>query len=245
MPQRCSSLQSNFGFANPVAGILMSPAFSPPRMRMATDAVRRLPSLTECIGPPTIPSPKDVSLKEKIGALATACSLFNALSCSCTRPAASTFIKCQKIADCGGSAAACFSMSSNENSLYHVNVTRLAKRLASLRICSNQNFSLGELPFTTATVLVCRVTPAGCCRKLRGSCSRPRQRCHWAWSARRYSTNAASEASSLELAVISEWSLISSGHGDCCSSSARMFLAYSLQGLNSGSSRNRVGEFGV
>jgi len=27
---------------------------------MATEAVRRLPSLTECIGPPTIPSPKDV-----------------------------------------------------------------------------------------------------------------------------------------------------------------------------------------
>src|SRR5262244_3231710 len=44
--------------------------------------------------------------------------------------------------------------SSNENSLYHVNVTRFAKRPVSLRICSNQNFSLGELPFTTAKVLV-------------------------------------------------------------------------------------------
>src|SRR5262245_5353821 len=51
-----------------------------------------------------------------------------------------------------------------------------------------------------------------------------------AWRARRYSTNAASEASS---AVISEWSLISSGHRDCCSSSARMFLSYALQGLTS------------
>src|SRR5262249_6274578 len=49
-----------------------------------------------------------------------------------------------------------------------------------------------------------------------------------AWRARRYSTNAASEVSS---AVISEWSLISSGHRDCCSSSARMFLSYALQGL--------------
>ena len=35
---------------------------------------------------------------------------------------------------------------------------RFAKRVSSLRISSNQNFSLGELPFTTATVLVCGST---------------------------------------------------------------------------------------
>src|SRR6266581_1741654 len=80
IPYRRISLQSNFGAANPVAGTLMSPALSPPRMRMATEAVRRLPSLTECIGPPTIARPKKASLCEKMGALATARSLVNALS---------------------------------------------------------------------------------------------------------------------------------------------------------------------
>src|SRR5262245_19615548 len=72
----------------------------------------------------------------------------------CATPAASTFIKCQKIADCGGSAAASLSMSSNERSLYHLKVRRLTKRPSSLRISSDQNFSLGELPFTTAMILV-------------------------------------------------------------------------------------------
>src|SRR5262249_377506 len=112
------------------------------------------PWRTEGMGPQTTTRQKSVWLGKKRGALATEKSFFNFLSSSCTTPAASTFIKCQKIADCGGSAAACFSISSNESSLYHVNVMRFAKRLASLRISSNQNLSLGEFPFTTATVLV-------------------------------------------------------------------------------------------
>ena len=58
MPQRCISLQSNFGLANPTGGTSMSPAFSPPRMRTATAAVWRLTSSTETSGPPTISLPK-------------------------------------------------------------------------------------------------------------------------------------------------------------------------------------------
>ena len=55
----------------------------------------------------------------------------------------------------------------------------------------------------------------------------------FAWSARRYSTNGASESSSLDRALISEWSVISSGQGDCRSSSVRMVRAYSFHGLKS------------
>jgi hypothetical protein len=51
--------------------------------------------------------------------------------------------------------------------------------------------------------------------------------------ARRYSTNGASGFTSLKPAVTSEFSMISRGHGDCRSSSTRMALAYSLQGLKS------------
>jgi hypothetical protein len=70
----------------------MAPGLSPSRMRIATEAARRLPSITECIGPPTIARSKKASLCEKMGAVATAWSLVNALSPSCTTPAASTFI---------------------------------------------------------------------------------------------------------------------------------------------------------
>ena len=54
MPQRCICLQSNIGAANWTGGTLMSPGFSPPRMRMATAAVCRLVSATRRSGPPTI-----------------------------------------------------------------------------------------------------------------------------------------------------------------------------------------------
>src|SRR5215203_1179576 len=47
----------------------------------------------------------------------------------------------------------------------------------------------------------------------------------------RYSANRASEFASLKRAPMSERSVISSGHGDCRSSSERTSLAYSLQGL--------------
>src|SRR5829696_6122819 len=70
MPQRCICRQSKIGAANPVAAALMSPAFSPLRMRIATAAVIRLDSSTECIGPPTIASPKKEPSYEKMGALA-------------------------------------------------------------------------------------------------------------------------------------------------------------------------------
>ena len=171
-------------------------------------------------------------------------------------------------------------MSSNERSLYQMNEIRFAKRLTSLRISSNQNLSLGELPFTTATVFVSGNTSqdiledgreAMCDRDdgvirsqigiLNATLLHRREHhgrvakscCRWrwtkatagapmltirssgrlAWRARRYSTNGASGFSSLERAVKSECSVISSGHGDCRSSSARMVLAYSLQGLKS------------
>ena len=65
---------------------------------MATAAVIRLNSSTECIGPPTIASPKKEPSYEKIGALAEEESLFSASLASCATPAASTFIRCQKIA---------------------------------------------------------------------------------------------------------------------------------------------------
>jgi len=50
------------------------------------------------IGPPTRASPKKTSRNEKIGALAETESLFSAVLASCATPAASTFIKCQKMA---------------------------------------------------------------------------------------------------------------------------------------------------
>jgi hypothetical protein len=51
--------------------------------------------------------------------------------------------------------------------------------------------------------------------------------------ARRYSTKGPSGSSSAERAVTSEWSVMSNGQDDCRSSSARIDLAYSLQGLKS------------
>ena len=65
---------------------------------MATAAVISPNWRAECIGPPTIASPKKELSYEKIGALAEEESLFNASFASCATPAASTFIRCQKIA---------------------------------------------------------------------------------------------------------------------------------------------------
>jgi hypothetical protein len=45
MPQRCICRQSNFGVANPMGGILMSPAFSPPRMSADVVNVQELDAL--------------------------------------------------------------------------------------------------------------------------------------------------------------------------------------------------------
>src|SRR5215213_7672976 len=52
-------------------------------------------------------------------------------------------------------------------------------------------------------------------------------------TARRYSTNAPSELPSLERALTKEYSMMSSGHGDCLFSSERSCVAYSFQGLKS------------
>ena len=77
----------------------MSPAFSPLRIRTATAAATVLPSSTECIGPPTVvASPKKLSMYVKTGALAVAESLLSAALVSWETPAASTLIKCQKMA---------------------------------------------------------------------------------------------------------------------------------------------------
>src|SRR5689334_23210729 len=40
-----------------LGGVLMSPGFSPPRMRTATAATRLAPASGECMGPPIISSP--------------------------------------------------------------------------------------------------------------------------------------------------------------------------------------------
>ena len=68
--------------------------------------------------------------------------------------AASTFIRYQKIAECGDSAAAFFNISANDRSLYHMNESRSANGASSLRTSSNQSFSPGEVPSTQATVFV-------------------------------------------------------------------------------------------
>src|SRR3954470_1996784 len=79
IPQRSICPQSNFGAAYLVGGVLMRPAFSPLRIRTATLAATELPSCTECIGPPTVvPSPKKLSLYEKIGAFAMLARLLSA-----------------------------------------------------------------------------------------------------------------------------------------------------------------------
>src|SRR3954451_5687099 len=98
MPQRCICRQSYFGDAYPYGDVLMSPAFSPSRMRTATAAVTALPSSAECMGPPTMVSPKKVSSYEKKSALAVEESLLSGGLASWATPAASTFIKCQKTA---------------------------------------------------------------------------------------------------------------------------------------------------
>jgi hypothetical protein len=73
---------------------------------------------------------------------------------SWTTPAASTIINSQKIAECGGSAAACFNSSSNDKLPVHVNATRFTRGLTSLAISSDQYFSIGEVPTTTVTFWV-------------------------------------------------------------------------------------------
>src|SRR5215203_5997539 len=93
IPKRCICRQSYFGDAYRVGGVLMSPGFSPFRIRTATAAATALPSSTECMGPPTVVvSPKKLSMNEKTGALAMAESLLNAVLASWAAPAASTFI---------------------------------------------------------------------------------------------------------------------------------------------------------
>ena len=154
MPQRRISRQSYFGDANPIGSILISPGFSPPRMRIAALTVFSLDPATECIGPPTVSPPKKASWKEKIGAFATAWRLRKARSPSWVTPAASTDIKPQNRTVCGGSAVACFRISSNDRSAYQTNATRFSKGFASLFTSSSQNFSRGEAPMTTAIVCV-------------------------------------------------------------------------------------------
>ena len=200
----------------------------------------------------------------------------NARPVGARHPQHQRWIKCQKIADCGGSAAARFNMSSNESSLYHVNVMRFAKRLVSLRISSDQNFSLENCrpPLPRSW---CRATPAdilktlgeavsdcdngvifgksgipnaalfNCCeyhrgggKGLSGSAGQRRLRERPSSQSGRVGRLVRRHADIFdersfrvsEPPVINEWSLISSGHRDCRSSSERMFLAYSLQGPN-------------
>ena len=63
------SRQSYFGDANPIGSILISPGFSPPRMRIAVLTVFSLDPATECIGPRRrFPAEKGF-LEGKIGAL--------------------------------------------------------------------------------------------------------------------------------------------------------------------------------
>ena len=76
----------------------MSPAFSPFKIRIAAAAATDIPSCTECIEPPTIEPSKNTSRYEKMGALAAEESLCNAVLASCVTPAASTLIRCQKMA---------------------------------------------------------------------------------------------------------------------------------------------------
>ena len=67
---------------------------------------------------------------------------------TCTTPAASTIINSQKIAVCGGSAAACFRISSNDRPSVQANVTRSESDATELPISSFQNFSIGDTPTT-------------------------------------------------------------------------------------------------
>jgi len=109
--------QSNIGGAGLTNVGLVSAGFSPSSMRRATSAVALLSRGMDCIGSPTTPSPKKGPSWEKIGALATAASRRSALLLSCVTHAPSMFMKSQKIALCGGRAAASFRMSSNDSSL--------------------------------------------------------------------------------------------------------------------------------
>ena len=95
MPQRCIWRQSYLGAAKVIGVVVISPAFSPFKMRTAIPAVAPPTSSANCIGPPTIPSPRNASLCAKIGALDAAASRLNALLSSCATPAASTLIRCQ------------------------------------------------------------------------------------------------------------------------------------------------------
>src|SRR5262249_48439025 len=73
---------------------------------------------------------------------------------SCTTPAASTIISSQKIADCGGSVAACVSSSSNDKLSVHEKLIRFESGSDSFPMASFQNLSIGEVPTTTVTFLV-------------------------------------------------------------------------------------------
>src|SRR5215471_2637066 len=58
------------------------------------------------------------------------------------------------MAEPAGSVATRLSTSVNGNSFRNVNLTRFLKGSSELRICSTQNFSIGEFPITIASVLV-------------------------------------------------------------------------------------------
>ena len=96
-----------------------------------------------------------------MGALAAEESLFSAVLASCATPAASTLIRCQKIALWGGRLAASFRMSSNDSRSYHLSSTRPLSGASSRSSSSCQNISLGETPFTIAIIFVqgntCRI----------------------------------------------------------------------------------------
>src|SRR5215211_5572820 len=87
IPKRCICRQSNLGGVKCVGGVLMSPAFSPSRIRIAAAAATALPSRADCMDPPRIASPNHTSRYEKIGALAAAESLLSAVLASCATTA--------------------------------------------------------------------------------------------------------------------------------------------------------------
>ena len=122
---------------------------------MATAAVARLPSSTECIGPPTIRTAEKRIIIRKNRRIGDGMKPSATPGrCHARRLPHRHSSSARRSRSVGGSAAACFSISSNGRSLYQTNEIRFAKRLTSLRISSAQYLSLGELPFTTATVFV-------------------------------------------------------------------------------------------
>ena len=121
---------------------------------MATSAAFVLCSTTECIGPPTMPSPKKDWSWVKIGALATAESRSNALRTFMGHACRINIQQEPKDRTMRWKRRRVLLNFSNESSLYHRNCIRPASGAVRLRVSSNQNVSFGDAPITTEIVVV-------------------------------------------------------------------------------------------